>query len=182
MQQGKRSVIILVAFLVIVALAWQAARAEVSLTSLVPASGEVSGWEAVAAADKLGTGEAGLYEVYDGGAGEFLDAGVTQVFERTFKHEGKYLKLSLNRTTSWQKAKAFYKKRKAGISVLDTFMTHPDIKQELSKATNAGSTTAYMWVRNYFCSISVNGTSADLRNAVKAFGTRISARVTAAYD
>ena len=182
MQQTKRSAIILVAFAIIVILAWQAARAEVSLQSFVPAGGEIPGWEAVAGADKLGTGEKGLYAVYNGGAGEYLDAGVAQVFERTYKHDGKYLKVSINRMGTWQQAKAFYKQRQAGISGLASYMKHCEIKQELSKATNAGSTIAYMWIRNYFCSISVNGDAADQRNAVKAFGTKISEKVTAAYD
>jgi len=39
-----------------------------------------------------------------------------------------------------------------------------------------------MWARNYFCSISVNGDAADQRNAVKAFGRKISAKITAAHD
>lgn len=182
MQQTKRSVAILIVFGIILVVAWQAARAEVSLQSLAPASGEIPGWEAVAGADKLGTGEKGLYAVYNGGAGEYLDAGVAQVFERTYKHEGKYLKVTLNCMGTWQQAKAFYQKRKAGLSGLASFMKHCEIKQELSKATNAGSTIGYMWIRNYFCSISVNGDAADQRNAVKAFGTKVSEKVTAAYD
>ncbi len=182
MRQNKRSVILLVAFVVILAMAWQAAGAEVSLKSLAPADDEISGWKLVAGADKLGTGESGLYDVYDGGAGEYLDAGITQVFQRTYKNDGKYLKVSINRVGSWQQAKAFYLKRRSGIAGLDSFMKHSDIKQELSKATNAGSTIAYMWARNYFCSISVNGDAADQRNAVKAFGRKISAKITAAHD
>ena len=182
MAQSKRSVILLVAFAVILAVAWQAVRAEISLQSLVPGDDEVSGWKVVAGADKLGTGEKGLYDVYDGGAGEYLDAGITQVFQRTYKHGGKYLKVSINLLGSWQQAKAFYLKRRSGIAGLDSYMKHCDIKQELSKATNAGSTIGYMWARNYFCSISVNGDAADQRNAVKDFGRKISAKVTAAYE
>jgi len=182
MVQSKQSALVLLAFALILVVAWQAARAEVSLSALVPGANEVSGWSLVAGADKLGTGEEGLYDVYDGGAGEYLDAGVTQVFERTYRNGGKYLKVCINRMGAWEQAKAFYLKRRAGIASLPSFMKHSNIKQELSKATNAGSTIAYMWHRNFFCSISVNGDAADQRNAVKDFGTRISGKITAAYN
>ena len=149
------------------------------LSTLLPGSGCISGYNLVAAAERDATDEAGLYSMYDGAVPDMQKYGVCFAHQRVFKSSrGKTLTIDAYTLYTWQHAKAYYNTQKCGIKSLAGFLTWP-VKQEACAAQSVGMTTCYVWGANYMASISLQGAAASDLSAAKSLATYISNKIQA---
>lgn len=175
----RKSVLLSVAVLVCV-LVTATVPGAASLSSLVPASNEISGWKALQA-DVVAASPNELWKIYDGGDGEWKQAGVTSAFLRYYKNEttGKTLSLTLHKTgTDWQKAKALYRNKNASIRSQAGYQTIT-VTSEGSLATPTQGVQAHSWTKYYYCTVTVRGTSAAEVTAAKQFLLKTAAKIAA---
>ena len=151
-----------------------------SLSSLVPASNEIAGWKALQA-DTAATNPGELWKIYDGGDGPWKQAGVTSAFQRYYKHQtsGKVVTLILHNVGGdWQKAKALYRSKNAGLAGQPGYQG-VTLEKEGTLATPGQGVQGHCWNKVYYCTVSVNGTSAAEVGAAKLFLQKTAAKITA---
>jgi hypothetical protein len=151
-----------------------------SLSSLVPASEEIAGWKALQA-DTPATSPDELWKIYDGGDGPWKTAGVTSAFQRYYKNEttGKVVTLILHKTgTDWHKAKALYNKKNASIQEQAGYQA-VELHAAGSLATPTQGLQGHSWNKYYYCTVTVNGTSAAEVSAAKLFLQKTASKITA---
>jgi len=168
------------ALAVVAALAASTVLGAASLSSLVPASNEIAGWAALQA-DTAAASPDQLWKIYDGGDGEWKAAGVTSAFQRYYKNgtTGKVLTLALHKTgTDWQKAKALYNKKNPDINGQAGYQT-VQLQSAGSLATPAQGLKGHSWGKYYYCTVTVNGTSAAEVSAAKLFLQKTAAKIAA---
>ncbi|MBM3499347.1 MAG: hypothetical protein FJX74_11830 [Armatimonadetes bacterium] len=151
-----------------------------SLSSLVPASNEIPGWKALQA-DTAATSPAELWKIYDGGDGPWKQAGVTSAFQRYYKHQttGKVVTLILHNTGGdWQKAKALYRSKNGNIAGQPGYQA-VTLEKEGALATPGQGVQGHSWNKYYYCTVTVNGTSAAEVSAAKLFLQKTAAKIAA---
>jgi len=57
-----------------------------AIAKLLPASNELKGWAAIANTDTHCASSKELHKIYNGGDGEYIKAGVTEAYQRTYKN------------------------------------------------------------------------------------------------
>jgi len=158
------------------ALAAAAVFAAVGLSSLIPPSNGISGWAALQA-DRPAASAAELYKIYDGGDTPWKQAGVTSAFQRVYKNgtTKRILTLIIHRTgTNASAAKALYNKKKPGYSGQPGYTT---IGSQAALAKPSNGVIAHLWNKAYYCTITINGTSAADVSAAKSFVNSVSAKI-----
>jgi hypothetical protein len=168
------------ALVLAVALAASTVMGAASLSSLVPASDDIAGWAALQA-DTAAASPDQLWKIYDGGDGPWKDAGVSSAFQRYYKNAttGKVLTLILHKTgADWQKAKALYSKKNANIKDQARYQT-VELQAAGSVATPTQGLQGHSWGKYYYCTVTVNGTSAAEVNAAKLFLQKTASRIAA---
>jgi hypothetical protein len=161
----------------VLALAGAAVCGGVGLASLVPASDQISGWAALQA-DRPATSASELYKIYDGGDLPWRQAGVTSAFQRVYKNATSkhILTLAMHRTgTSSQAAKALYTKKNAAYASQPGYVA-VGTRAALAKPSNG--VIAHLWGKTYYCTITINGTSAADVTAAKSFLNALSTKIT----
>ncbi len=160
----------------VAALAGAVAFAAVGLACLVPASNQISGWAALQA-DRRAASPSELYKIYDGGDGPWKQAGVTSAFQRVYKNASTkhILTLVIHRTgASSQTAKALYNKKNPAYSSLPGYTT---VGQQSALAKPSNGVIAHLWNKTYYCTITINGTSAADVSAARSFLTALSTKI-----
>jgi len=151
-----------------------------SLSSLVPASNEIAGWTALQA-DTAASAPDQLWKIYDGGDGPWKTAGVTSAFQRYYKNQttGHIVTLILHKTgTDWQKAKALYRSKNGGFQEQAGYQT-VQLTSEGALATPSQGLQGHCWSKYYYCTVTVNGTSAADVSAAKLFLQKVASKITA---
>ncbi|MBM3475910.1 MAG: hypothetical protein FJX75_21795 [Armatimonadetes bacterium] len=151
-----------------------------SLSSLVPASNEIPGWAALQA-DTAAASPDQLWKIYNGGDGPWKQAGVSSAFQRYYKNAatGKVLTLILHKTgADWQKAKALYNKKNPNIQGQAGYQA-VQLQAAGSLATPTQGLQGHSWNKYYYCTVTVNGTSAAEVNAAKLFLQKTASKITA---
>jgi hypothetical protein len=155
------------------------AVAAVSLSSLAPGASEITGWNALQA-DKLAATASDLYKIYDGGDGPWKQGGVTSAFQRYYKNPTTkhVLTLVIHKCGSnYQTAKALYAKKNPAIAGQPGYAT-VQVSQQGALAKPTAGVSAHFWGKTYYCTVTVNGTSAADVSAAKAFMTAVAAKIT----
>jgi hypothetical protein len=148
----------------------------------LPGAGFAPGWSIVSAAERDAVDEKGLYDMYDGAVPDMQKRGVCYAHQRTFRNgKGKSITVDIYTLYTWQHAKAYYGLEKSGIRSLPKFTTWP-LKAEACAAQAAGTTTCFLWSRNYAASISVQGAGSDDLTTAKSVATAISGKIKAYYS
>jgi len=163
-----------------VALAASMVMGAASLSSLAPASNDIAGWKALQA-DTAATNPGELWKIYDGGDGPWKQAGVTSAFQRYYKNQatGKVVTLILHNTGGdWQKAKALYRSKNGGTEDQNGYQAIT-LDKEGSLAVPGQGVQGHCWNKYYYCTVTVNGTSAAEISAAKSFLQKTAARITA---
>jgi len=155
------------------------AYAAAALSSLAPSSTQISGWTALEA-DKLAASASDLYKIYDGGDGPWKEAGVTSAFQRYYKNGATrhVLTLIIHRTgSSSQTAKALFNKKNPALHGQSGYKA-VEVAEQASLATPSTGLSAHLCNKNYYVSITINGTSAADVSAAKSFLSAVSAKIT----
>jgi hypothetical protein len=126
-----------------------AGASQQSLAAFLPGSGQVAGWTIQANSEQYAPSSDKLHVIYDGGDGEYITAGVTEALKRTYKRDKAYLTVTIHKMgTDWQKAKAFYTKKKAAIEEQEGYTT-VTVKNAGCYGPLAGMTLGYSWTGYY---------------------------------
>jgi hypothetical protein len=164
----------------VVALAASTVLGAASLSSLAPAATDVPGWKALEA-DTAAASPTELWKIYDGGDGPWKEAGVTSAFQRYYKSEttGKVVTLILHNTgNDWQKAKALYRSKDANLKGQAGYEA-VTLDKEGTLATPGQGVQGHCWDKCYYCTVTVNGTSAAEVSAAKLFLQKTAAKIKA---
>ncbi len=120
-----------------------------SLAAFLPGSNEVAGWAIQANSEQYAGSPQQLHVIYDGGDGAYINAGVTEALKRTYKRDKTYLTVTIHKMgTDWQKAKAFYAKKKTAIEKEQGY-TDVTVKNAGCYGPLAGMTLGYSWTGYY---------------------------------
>ena len=161
------------AFLALVAGAVLASQQ--SMTRLLPGATDLSGWRELDGTDAWGDKQKAFFDILDGGAEEYTNAGGREIATRAFKHEKKILQVTVIDMTDSKKAKAFCEKRRQG------FVGKPgyaalQVKSGGFCSTQSGLASGYLWCGRYYAELSVNGSSAAEVSALKAAAQLVSTK------
>jgi len=159
---------ILVAVAVVAIIAQVALAGESALKKLLPRGGEVSGWSIYADTYQYCASPDELYKIYDGGDQEWIDAGVAEAAQQVYKKGKLRMVVTVHRMKTWQRAKALYKKKDAGIKSQPGYR-RIKLKQAYSLCRANGVTTGYGWTKTYFMTYTLNTAKASGTTTTRAF-------------
>lgn len=159
---------ILVAAAVVAVIAQVALAGESALKKLLPKGGEISGWSIYADTYQYCASPDELYEIYDGGDQEWIDAGVVEAAQQVYTKGNLRMVVTVHRMKTWQRAKALYKKKDAGIKSQPGYQTIK-LKHAHSLCRANGVTTGYGWTKTYFMTYTLNTAKASGATTTKAF-------------
>jgi hypothetical protein len=163
---------------------WVAAAgvwAAAGIMSLLPPSGTISGWSIVPGADNKGCTAADFYSMYDGAAPDMLQAGVASAGQRVYQRGSKRLTVDILRFKTVGEAQAYYSARQAEIAGQQAFWTCSGANRSVARCLSGRTYVSYQWTGQYYCTMSVNGTSAAEKTTLWAFTSYISNRVAAQH-
>jgi hypothetical protein len=173
----KRTLITAICVAVAVSLILLAALPGLSATSLkgmLPTSKTVPGWAPIGETVYSANPEK-LFLIYNGGDVEYIESGVQEAVQQTYKKGDSLVIVSLHRMPDWQKSKALYAdkhERMKNARKLDKF---EDVKVDKAgfMAAQFGQCHGWSWSKQYLMGFSTKGAAEADQAALKAFMTSI---------
>lgn len=147
-----------------------------AIAKLLPASNELKGWAAIANTDTHCASSKELHKIYNGGDGEYIKAGVTEAYQRTYKNGNVLATVVVHRFgTDWQKAKALCTKRVSGISKTKGFTTVKLKNAGCYGPVPGGQLLGYSWTGYYM--VRYEFSSQNTAGAMQAFMKNVTGKV-----
>jgi len=170
----KRSLAITVCVVLAVALVLVAALpalSAASLKGLLPTSKTVPGWAPMAKTYEYCANPEKLYLIYNGGDVEYIESGVQEAAQQTYKKGSSLVILTVHRMPDWQKAKAFYLDKHGRMKKARKLTNFTDLKVDKAgfMATQYGQCYGWSWGKHYLIGFSTKGASEADQAALKAF-------------
>ncbi len=154
---------------------------EPALKNFLPPSNAISGWQVYTAADRGAYTEKALYDLYDGEVPYLKKFGIKAAHQRLYKCGGKRVMVDLMRLDTWQHAKALYGDRTKGLSSVPGYRNLSGIPNAACIVATGGTATVYFWQRNYFCSVSITGTTQSDQSTAIKFAKYIAGKIYRHY-
>lgn len=157
------------------------ATAQVSLRTLLPGDGSISGWSLITGSEQAAVNQDGLWDLFNGAAPEYISHGVSSALQRSYRRSDTIVVVDIHRHGSWQQAKAFFTKLAQSLEGSTGHVSTTSIKAHYAHGSAGGATVANMWNNRYSCSITVSRASVVDRETAMTFARFVSGKISAAH-
>ncbi len=154
-----------------------AVASQQKMAALTPGDNELPGW-AKLNADAWGDDREAFFDILDGGAEVYTDAGGSEIFYRAYKKDKKILQVTvIDMSGDWQKAKKFFTQRQTGFAKKAGYK-QLKIEKNGFYCTQSTSASGLLWNAQYYCEFSINSSQAEYVAALQKLMRTVSAKIT----